>query len=254
MERGAAPRRARGPEPETAASCRAQTALGLLHDFVSDSVSVAVTHKVTAGRVAFVAQASSARGAAITTSAGTSATVAHRRDDRSVRLARLREGVARDVHRQRRGRERTNALGLGVGDRHDQAAVAQNSGADQACWPPAPLIGAVVAVVPIGYLVTTALMGLCTAFALAPPRPRQSSPSKVSYWFGYLLNELPFVAFYWLLASTLLAVGQGDIDSPVGWVAFGLAVLTTVGLVVVAWRGLQARPARRQRAERGPRC
>jgi subtilisin family serine protease len=43
-----------------------QTALGLLHDFVVDSVSVAVTHKVTADRVAFVAQASSARGAPIT--------------------------------------------------------------------------------------------------------------------------------------------------------------------------------------------
>jgi hypothetical protein len=43
-----------------------QTALGLLHDFVSDSVSVAVTHrKGTSKSVAFVAQASSARGAAI---------------------------------------------------------------------------------------------------------------------------------------------------------------------------------------------
>jgi subtilisin family serine protease len=44
----------------------AQTALGLLHDFVSDSVSVSVAHKVTADRVAFVATAASARGAAIT--------------------------------------------------------------------------------------------------------------------------------------------------------------------------------------------
>ena len=44
----------------------AQSALGLLHDFVADSVSVSVTHKVTADRVAFTAQASSARGAAIT--------------------------------------------------------------------------------------------------------------------------------------------------------------------------------------------
>jgi hypothetical protein len=44
-----------------------QSALGLLHDFVADSVSVAVTHKVTADRVAFLAKASSARGAAITT-------------------------------------------------------------------------------------------------------------------------------------------------------------------------------------------
>jgi subtilisin family serine protease len=43
-----------------------QTALGLLHDFVADSVSVAVTHrKGTSKSVTFVAQASSARGAAI---------------------------------------------------------------------------------------------------------------------------------------------------------------------------------------------
>jgi hypothetical protein len=77
-------------------------------------------------------------------------------------------------------------------------------------------------------------------FALTPPRPRRSSPSNLSYWFGYLLNEQPFVAFYWLLASTLLAVGQGDVGTPVGGVAFGLAVLTTVGLGIVAWRGLRA--------------
>jgi acetyl esterase/lipase len=97
--------------------------------------------------------------------------------------------------------------------------------------------------VPIGYLVAVAFVAWCTVFALAPPRPRHSSRSNVSYWFGHLLNELPFVAFYWLLVSTLLAVGQGDIDTPLGWVAFGLAVLTTVGLAVVAWRGLQARAA-----------
>jgi acetyl esterase/lipase len=87
-----------------------------------------------------------------------------------------------------------------------------------------------------------ALVAWCTLFALTPPRPRRSSPSNMSYWFGYLLNELPFVALYWLLASTLLAFGQGDVDTPGGWVAFGLAALTTVGLGVVAWRGLRAGP------------
>jgi subtilisin family serine protease len=40
-------------------------ALGALHDFVSDSVSVAVTHKVRGDRVDFVAHAASARGASI---------------------------------------------------------------------------------------------------------------------------------------------------------------------------------------------
>ena len=96
---------------------------------------------------------------------------------------------------------------------------------------------------PVGYLVTVAFVGWCTLFALAPPRPRQSSPSNKSYWFGYLLNELPFLAFYWLFAATLLAFSQGDLGSPGGRAAFGVAVLTTAGLVVVAWRGLRAGPA-----------
>ncbi len=96
---------------------------------------------------------------------------------------------------------------------------------------------------PIGYLVTTTLVALCTVFAVSPPRPRRSSASNRSFWLGFLVNELPFVAFYWLLASTALAVGQGDIDSPIGWVAFGLAVLSTFGLAVVAWRGYCAHTA-----------
>jgi alpha/beta hydrolase fold len=96
--------------------------------------------------------------------------------------------------------------------------------------------------VPIGYLLTVLLMAWCTLFALTPPRPRRSSTSNLSYWFGFLINELPFPAIWWLLASTLLAFGEGDVASPAGWAAFGLAVLTTVGLVVVAWRGLRAAP------------
>ncbi|HEX5505071.1 MAG TPA: alpha/beta hydrolase [Thermomicrobiales bacterium] len=97
--------------------------------------------------------------------------------------------------------------------------------------------------VPIGYLVTVALMAWLVAFALAPPRPRQSSPTNLSYWFGYLLNEQPFIGCYWLLASTALAFGEGDINSTAGWLTFGLAVLTSIGLAIIAWRGLRAGPA-----------
>lgn len=43
------------------------TALGALHDFVSDSVSVSATHKVRGDRVDFVAHAASTRGASIST-------------------------------------------------------------------------------------------------------------------------------------------------------------------------------------------
>jgi acetyl esterase/lipase len=96
---------------------------------------------------------------------------------------------------------------------------------------------------PFGYLVTTTLAAVCTAFALAPPRPRRSSSSNRSFWVGYLVSELPFVVFYWLLASTALAVGQGDLGTPVGSLGLGVAALATAGLAVVAWRGSRARPA-----------
>jgi hypothetical protein len=71
------------------------------------------------------------------------------------------------------------------------------------------------------YLLTVLLMAWCTLFALAPPRPRRSSTSNLSYWFGFLINELPFPAIWWLLASTLLAFGEGDVASPAGWAALG---------------------------------
>jgi hypothetical protein len=96
---------------------------------------------------------------------------------------------------------------------------------------------------PIGYLVSTALMATCMLFALRPPRPRRSSPFRLSFLFGFLVSELPFVACSLLVASTALAIVQSGVDSPVFWVAFGLAVLATVGLAVVAGRALRTRPA-----------
>jgi acetyl esterase/lipase len=89
---------------------------------------------------------------------------------------------------------------------------------------------------PFGYLITTALMAVLVLFAVAPPRPRRSSPVRLSFWLGFLVNELPFLAFYVLAASTGLAIGQGDIANPLGWIGLGLAVLATAGLVVVVLR------------------
>jgi acetyl esterase/lipase len=96
---------------------------------------------------------------------------------------------------------------------------------------------------PIGYLVSTTLMAVCTAFALAPPRPQRSSTTNRTFWIGYLVNELPFVAFYWLLASTAMAIGQSDLDTTLGWIGLGVAAVATIGLAVVAWRGSRARPS-----------
>jgi acetyl esterase/lipase len=96
---------------------------------------------------------------------------------------------------------------------------------------------------PIGYLFTTVLVAWGTFFAVAAPRPRRSRASSLSFWFGFFLNELPFLAFLWLLASTLLALAQGDLDTPIGCVGLGVALLATLGLVVIVRRSLRARPA-----------
>ena len=95
---------------------------------------------------------------------------------------------------------------------------------------------------PIGYLVTVALVAWCTFFALLPIREPRTA-GLLSWLFGFLLNELPFVAFFWLAASTLLAAVQGDLASPIGLTAFGLALLTTGGLAVIVWRARQTRAA-----------
>ncbi len=94
-----------------------------------------------------------------------------------------------------------------------------------------------------GYLVSKFLLAWCTLFALAPPRPAHSSPSHRSYRLGYLLNELPLVAFYWLAASTVLALSEGAAHGWPGRIALGLAAATTAGLALVTWRGLRAREA-----------
>ena len=95
---------------------------------------------------------------------------------------------------------------------------------------------------PIGYIWSVAILALGTLLALRPWRhPWPLGP--LSFFFGIVVNELPFVAFYWLIASTLLAFAQGDLGSPGGLGALGVAALTSIGLAALAWRGVQAGPA-----------
>jgi acetyl esterase/lipase len=96
---------------------------------------------------------------------------------------------------------------------------------------------------PFGYLISVGVMATYTLIALAPPRPRTSSPFRLSFWLGFLVNELPFVALYVLVASTALAVVQSGAESPVFWAAFGLAILTAAGLVLIVGRALRTAPA-----------
>lgn len=56
-------------------------------------------------------------------------------------------------------------------------------------------------------------------------------------------NELPFYFAYWLVGSTALALLEGDLDSTGGLVAFGVALLGGVAVVVVVRRAFAARVA-----------
>ena len=96
---------------------------------------------------------------------------------------------------------------------------------------------------PIGYLFTTVALAWFTGFAVAARPAIRAHPGNLPYWSSFLINELPFLALYWLLASTLLAASEGDLSSPVGWLAFAVAVATTLALVVIVRRAAQTRPA-----------
>jgi hypothetical protein len=54
---------------------------------------------------------------------------------------------------------------------------------------------------PIGYLVTVIVFALGTFFALAPLR-RPPALGKASWLSSVGINELPFVAIFFLLAAT----------------------------------------------------
>lgn len=95
---------------------------------------------------------------------------------------------------------------------------------------------------PVGYLFTVAVVALAMLLAVRPVR--RPAPLRTASWaLASIVNESPFVAFYWVLAATLLALADGDLDTPVAWIAVGVACVTFVGTPVLIRRSLAAGPA-----------
>jgi len=89
---------------------------------------------------------------------------------------------------------------------------------------------------PIGLLVPVVLVGWGTACALTCWR-RLGAIAQIP---ALVTNELPFLASYLLIASTALALAQGDLAS-VGGVIVGVAVLAElIGLGVIVRRAMRA--------------
>jgi acetyl esterase/lipase len=92
---------------------------------------------------------------------------------------------------------------------------------------------------PVGYWWTVALV--CWGVMCALTRWRKLGP--VSAIPALLVSELPFIVGYWLIASTVLAVVDGDLASPGGAAGAAVALLALAGLVVVVRRALRAHAA-----------
>jgi acetyl esterase/lipase len=93
----------------------------------------------------------------------------------------------------------------------------------------------------VTHIFTVAPVALVTLAAVAPPR-RPRPAASVGFWLGYLVNEFPFFALCWLVASTRLALGNESLGSVAGLAVLGLAVLTACGLALVMWRAVLAGP------------
>ena len=93
---------------------------------------------------------------------------------------------------------------------------------------------------PIGYLVSTLIAAIITSLALRPV-PTRGPRATPAFVIESSANELPFLILYALVASTLLALNEHDIPSPVGWIGLSVALLATVGLAIVVRSAIDAR-------------
>jgi hypothetical protein len=104
--------------------------------------------------------------------------------------------------------------------------------------------------VPVGLLITAGLVALGMAASLRPPS-RSGLPGLATWLVSAIPNESPFLAFYWMVASTLLAFSQNDLHGAPVWVAVALAAAAFVGTPVLVRRSLRAARAIEQALDRG---
>lgn len=103
---------------------------------------------------------------------------------------------------------------------------------------------------PVGYLISTGLVATVTLSSVARHQPRRSSPFRLIYGIGFLLNW-PLAMSALLVASTALAIDQSGTGSPVFWIGFGFAVLASGGLVILRGRARGTGPALERALDEG---
>ena len=95
---------------------------------------------------------------------------------------------------------------------------------------------------PVGFAITAALVIVGLAVAVWPPS-RSGLLGLLVWLVSAIPNESPFLAFYWLACSTLLAYGQANLRGAAVWAALGLAAAPLAAAPVLVHRSLRAAPA-----------
>jgi acetyl esterase/lipase len=94
--------------------------------------------------------------------------------------------------------------------------------------------------VPVGYLIAGLVAAVPMLLAVRP-LARSGRLGRLSWILSCVVNESPFLAVYWVLASTLLALAQGDLGSAGGVVCVAVALITPVCAVVLVRKSMRAR-------------
>ncbi|GAA1943918.1 alpha/beta hydrolase [Brevibacterium antiquum] len=90
---------------------------------------------------------------------------------------------------------------------------------------------------PIGYLITIVIIGVCT-FASLIRVTRFGIPA---FYLTVIINEIPQVVALALILSTALALSEGDLDGPIGITLLVIAGLEFLGLLELVRRATVAR-------------
>lgn len=101
---------------------------------------------------------------------------------------------------------------------------------------------------PIGYLLPTLIMAWCVLCAVGPRRWHLGS-GWIRFRCSMVINELPALGLYWIAVTTAWTVAQGEIATPVGWIALAINCMAGAGLVVIVARQRQAGPTLRAALE-----
>lgn len=93
---------------------------------------------------------------------------------------------------------------------------------------------------PIGYLISVGLVAVGMLVAVRPPG-RSGRLGTASWLVGMVPSESPFAAVFWATAVTALALVQGDLGTPVAWVALALTAASFSVIPILVRRSLASR-------------